>query len=57
MNAYHRCNGDLDCIKVTMDDFNHALKVVEPSALREFRVEIPSTTWEDIIGLEEVKWN
>jgi len=55
MNAYHRCNGDLDCIKVTMDDFNHALKVVEPSALREFRVEIPSTTWEDIIGLEDVK--
>ena len=55
MNAYRRCNGDLECMQVTMADFEEALKNVEPSALREFRLEIPSTTWEDVVGLEDVK--
>ncbi|EZQ10570.1 MULTISPECIES: AAA family ATPase [Acidianus] len=55
MRAYHRCNGSLECMKITQDDFIESLKVVEPSALREFRVEIPSITWEDVVGLDEVK--
>ncbi|MCY0862889.1 MAG: AAA family ATPase [Metallosphaera prunae] len=42
-------------VKVTMADFQNAMKIVEPSALREFRVEIPNVTWEDIIGLNQVK--
>ncbi|MFP3204903.1 MAG: AAA family ATPase [Metallosphaera yellowstonensis] len=42
-------------VKVTMADFLEAMKVVEPSALREFRIEIPNVSWEDIIGLDQVK--
>ncbi|BBG23057.1 VCP-like ATPase [Sulfuracidifex tepidarius] len=36
-------------------DFMNALKTVQPSALREFRLEIPNTSWEDVVGLEDVK--
>ncbi|MHA1115002.1 MAG: CDC48 family AAA ATPase [Candidatus Heimdallarchaeaceae archaeon] len=45
----------LEKIDVTMDDFVNALRVVEPSALREVFVEVPNVKWEDIGGLEEVK--
>ena len=38
-----------------MDDFQHAIKDIEPSALREIYVEVPEVTWEEIGGLEEVK--
>jgi transitional endoplasmic reticulum ATPase len=54
MNAIKRSKR-IEDITVTMIDFLEALKVVQPSALREFRVEIPNTTWEDVVGLEEVK--
>jgi transitional endoplasmic reticulum ATPase len=40
---------------VNMNDFTNAIKRIQPSALREFRIEIPNTTWEDIVGLEDVK--
>jgi len=40
---------------VTDEDFNHALKVVEPSAMREVLIEVPKVRWEDIGGLEDVK--
>jgi len=40
---------------VTDEDFSHALKVVEPSAMREVLIEVPKVTWEDIGGLEDVK--
>ena len=40
---------------VTKHDFQEALKVVEPSAMREVLVEIPKVKWKDIGGLEEVK--
>jgi transitional endoplasmic reticulum ATPase len=40
---------------VTSDDFRHALKMVEPSAMREVLIEVPNVTWEDIGGLEEMK--
>ncbi|MFH1403758.1 MAG: CDC48 family AAA ATPase [Candidatus Altiarchaeota archaeon] len=45
----------LEKIKVTKDDFIEALKSVEPSALREVRVEVPNVNWTDIGGLETVK--
>ncbi|MGB9792257.1 MAG: CDC48 family AAA ATPase [Thermacetogeniaceae bacterium] len=45
---------DLD-LKVTQKDFNEALTEVEPSATREFAMEIPSVTWDDVGGLEEIK--
>ena len=45
----------LDKLRVTADDFQSALKVVEPSAMREVLVEIPRVTWKDVGGLEEVK--
>lgn len=40
---------------VTKEDFDHALKMVEPSAMREVLIEIPKVTWNDIGGLEDVK--
>ncbi len=55
MRAFSRANGDLDKLKVTQEDFLEALKSIEPSALREFRIEVPNTTWDDIVGLDEVK--
>ncbi len=45
----------LDKIVVTADDFEDAMKRVEPSAMREVLVEIPKVKWKDIGGLEEVK--
>ncbi|KAJ2716467.1 AAA ATPase cdc48 [Coemansia spiralis] len=45
----------LDSLAVTMDDFRYALGVSNPSALRETVVEIPTTRWSDIGGLENVK--
>ena len=40
---------------VTKQDFENALHVVEPSAMREVLVEIPKVKWSDIGGLEEIK--
>jgi transitional endoplasmic reticulum ATPase len=45
----------LEKIKVTKKDFENALKMVEPSAMREVLVEIPNVKWENIGGLEDVK--
>ncbi|MBS7270242.1 MAG: CDC48 family AAA ATPase [Candidatus Freyarchaeota archaeon] len=45
----------LDKIQVTREDFENALRDIEPSALREVFVEVPNVTWEDIGGLDEVK--
>jgi transitional endoplasmic reticulum ATPase len=36
-------------------DFEVALRDVEPSALREVFVEVPTTTWDDVGGLERAK--
>ncbi|MBI2545435.1 MAG: CDC48 family AAA ATPase [Candidatus Aenigmarchaeota archaeon] len=40
---------------VTKEDFENALRVVEPSAMREVLVEIPKVKWDDIGGLDNVK--
>ena len=45
----------LNKITVTMNDFMEALRDVEPSAMREVLVEVPTVKWEDIGGLEDVK--
>ena len=45
----------LEKLVVTRKDFEEALKVVEPSAMREVLVEIPKVKWEDIGYLEKVK--
>jgi transitional endoplasmic reticulum ATPase len=45
----------LNKIKVTKDDFDNALKEVQPSAMREVLVQRPNVKWDDIGGLAEVK--
>ena len=47
----------MEKMEVTLADFKNAHRGIEPSALREFFIEIPKVTWEDIGGLEEVKQN
>ena len=45
----------LEKLVVKKEDFDYALKIVEPSAMREVLIEVPNVKWEDIGGLEEVK--
>jgi len=45
----------LEKLKVTRDDFDYALRMVQPSGMREVLIEIPKVKWEDVGGLEEVK--
>ncbi|MEK6849997.1 MAG: CDC48 family AAA ATPase [Nanoarchaeota archaeon] len=45
----------LDKIIIVNDDFDEALKVVRPSAMREVLVEAPNIGWNDIGGLEKTK--
>jgi len=42
-------------LEVTMDNFYEAMKEVEPSAIREFFVEVPDVKWEDVGGLDNIK--
>jgi transitional endoplasmic reticulum ATPase len=45
----------LEKMEVTMDDFKNAQRGIEPSAMREFFVEVPRVSWKDVGGLEDVK--
>lgn len=45
----------LEDLRVTSDDFDQAKRHVEPSAMREVLVEIPSVSWKDVGGLDDVK--
>jgi transitional endoplasmic reticulum ATPase len=45
----------LERLSVTREDFFNAMHEIQPSALREVYVERPSTRWEDIGGLAQVK--
>jgi transitional endoplasmic reticulum ATPase len=45
----------LESLRVTAHDFMDALKEIEPSAMREVFVEIPSVKWDDIGGLDDIK--
>jgi len=40
---------------VTKEDFEHALKMVQPSGMREVMIEVPKLRWSDIGGLNAVK--
>lgn len=67
MNALRRILPDIDLeqqeipkevlekLQVTFNDFEEAMKEVQPSALREILFEIPNVTWDDIGGLDDVK--
>jgi len=45
----------LEKMEVTMEDFKNAHRGIEPSAMREFLVEVPKVSWDDIGGLETAK--
>jgi len=45
----------LENLQVEKDDFEYALGIVQPSAMREFFVEIPDVSYDDIGGLEDTK--
>jgi len=45
----------LEKLKVGNKDFEYALRMVQPSAMREVLVEVPNIKWEDVGGLEDVK--
>ncbi len=45
----------LEKLKVTKADFDYAMRIVEPSAMREVLIETPNVKWSDIGGLEKVK--
>jgi len=45
----------LEELEVTKEDFEVAMRGIEPSAMREVLVRTPNVTWKDIGGLEDVK--
>ncbi|MGP8321719.1 MAG: CDC48 family AAA ATPase [Methanosarcinaceae archaeon] len=45
----------LDEIVISAMDFEGALREIEPSAMREVLVDIPSVNWTDVGGLDKVK--
>ncbi|MFL6511354.1 MAG: CDC48 family AAA ATPase [Nitrososphaera sp.] len=45
----------LNKIKITKQDFDEALRDVQPSAMREVLVQRPNVGWDDIGGLDQVK--
>ena len=45
----------LDELEVLQQDFNHALKEILPSAIREVMIENPNVKWEDVGGLYDAK--
>ncbi len=42
-------------MNISMDNFIEAMKEVEPSAIREFFVEVPNVKWNDVGGIDEIK--
>jgi transitional endoplasmic reticulum ATPase len=45
----------LESMQVTANDFEEALKEVEPSAMREVMIEIPKVVWDDVGGLDDAR--
>ena len=45
----------LERLRVTREDFQAALKKIEPSAMREVFVEVAEVHWDEVGGLEEAK--
>lgn len=55
MNALRRYRQTDDELTVTRSNLETAMAAVEPSAMREYVVETPTTTFEDVGGLETPK--
>lgn len=47
--------GEVEQIDVTMEQFNHAMGSVEPTALRSMSTKTPSITFDDVGGLDDEK--
>ena len=47
--------GLLSSISITRDNFVYAMKMVEPSAMREVLIKKPNVKWTDVAGLKEAK--
>jgi transitional endoplasmic reticulum ATPase len=45
----------LDALSVEPHDFENALKRVQPSAMREVMVQMPTVRWDDVGGLDEAR--
>ncbi len=45
----------LERMKVTEGDFREALKQIEPSSLRDVAIEVPTTRWDEVGGVERVR--
>ena len=45
----------LDALSVEANDFENALKRVQPSAMREVMVQVPNIRWDDVGGLDEAR--
>lgn len=45
----------MDRLKITEEDFEEGMMIVEPSAMREVFIEVPQVEWKDIGGLNEAK--
>ena len=45
----------IEHLVVSKGDFMEAMKIVQPSAMREIAIEIPNVTWNDVGDLEMVK--
>lgn len=45
----------LEELKVKKEHFNHALREMDPSSMREVLIETPDVNWEDVGGLDEAK--
>jgi len=45
----------LNKLIIKQDDFQEALKVVRPSAMREVLIETPNISWDEVGGLDKIK--
>ncbi len=45
----------ISSMRITKENFEEAFKQLEPSAMKEFAMDIPDITWHDIGGLTQVK--
>lgn len=45
----------LESMQVNVNDFEEALKEIEPSAMREVMIEVSKVTWDDVGGLDDAK--
>jgi transitional endoplasmic reticulum ATPase len=45
----------LEKLTVSQDDFNSAMKRIQPSALREIMIQAPNVRWDDVGGLDDAQ--